>query len=166
MDKGGGVPGVALEARLPAACMLLLLLLPLPPLLLLLIVCAAKAWRLVVCTAVQQCCHQERAVCQPTPHFLLAQDWLESQGLDMASAPRPRPSTQATIHRRQMAAGGRAGSSTAGAAAAARQQQQAQEGGQAEGGAPRNRDGKRAYLRALPQLPTAGPTPHQVGKGV
>lgn len=30
------------------------------------------------------------------------------------------------------------------------------------GGAPRFRDGKRSFLRALPQLATAGPTPHQV----
>lgn len=29
-------------------------------------------------------------------------------------------------------------------------------------GGPRFRDGKRAYLRALPQLASAGPTPHQV----
>ena len=34
--------------------------------------------------------------------------------------------------------------------------------GGAPGGAPRFRDGKRAFLRALPQLATAGPTPHEV----
>jgi hypothetical protein len=34
-----------------------------------------------------------------------------------------------------------------------------------QGGAPRFRDGKRAFLRALPQLATAGATPHQVRPG-
>lgn len=103
------------------------------------------------------------------------QDWLESHGLDASSTPHPRSSTLETIHRRQQAAGGRASSSAAVAAAVGghvaapgmqtRQQQQAAQGevqlGGAEGAA-RLRDGKRAYLRALPQLATAGPAPRQV----
>jgi hypothetical protein len=91
------------------------------------------------------------------------EDWLESQGLDTAAAPRPRSTTLSAIHRRQLAAGGRRGGRRAMADAAARQkQQQAQGGVQAEGGAPRQRDGKRAFLRALPQLATAGPMPHEL----